>query len=63
VAQPEFPEMLTLKMLAGARDALKDQSSILLTQSLAKSLFGDQNPMNKIVRPDNKLNMKVAWSL
>src|SRR5882724_9225054 len=43
--QPEFPEMLTLKMIMGSRNALKDQSSILLSSSLAKSLFGDVNPM------------------
>jgi len=58
--QPEFPEMLTLKMIMGSRNALKDQSSILLSSSLAKSLFGDVNPMNKVVRLDNKIDVKVA---
>ena len=58
--EPAFPEMLSLKMLRGSRDALKDPSSILLTQSLATSLFGDADPMNKTIRVDNKTNVKVA---
>jgi len=37
--QPEFPVMLGLKMLKGSALALKDPSSILLTESLAKSAF------------------------
>jgi ABC-type antimicrobial peptide transport system permease subunit len=59
-AQPELPVMLTLKMLKGKADALKDPSSIILTESLAKALFGNSDPMNKIVKLDNKLDFKVA---
>jgi putative ABC transport system permease protein len=58
--QPEFPEILTLKMITGSRDALKYPSSVLLMQSVAKALFGDANPLNKIVRFDNKIDMKVG---
>ncbi len=59
-AQPDLPEMLTLKMLRGRRDALKDPSAILLTESLAKALFGDADPMNKLVKLDNKMDLRVA---
>ncbi|MGO8056399.1 ABC transporter permease, partial [Rhizobium leguminosarum] len=52
--QDEFPEMFTFKMVAGNANALKDPSSILLAQSVAKSLFNDMNPLNKTVRIDNK---------
>jgi putative ABC transport system permease protein len=58
--EPAFPEMLTLRMLQGSRDALKDPSSILLTKSLASSLFGEADPMNKTIRVDNTTNLKVA---
>jgi putative ABC transport system permease protein len=58
--EPAFPEMLSLKMLQGSRDALKDPSSILLSKSLATSLFGDADAMNKTIRIDNKTNVKVA---
>src|SRR5258708_7382883 len=58
--QPDLPGMLTLHMLAGSKDALKDPSSILLTATLARSLFGKADPMNKTVRIDNEWDAKVA---
>jgi ABC-type antimicrobial peptide transport system permease subunit len=58
--QPEFPTMLSYKMLEGSRDALKDQSSILLSQSTAIALFGKDDPMGKVVKMDNKTSLKVA---
>jgi ABC-type antimicrobial peptide transport system permease subunit len=58
--QRDFPKMFTLTMVKGRRDVLKDPSSILLAQSLAKALFGNVDPMNKTVRVDNKLDMKVG---
>jgi ABC-type antimicrobial peptide transport system permease subunit len=58
--QPEFPKMFTLKMLNGKEDALKDPSSILLSESVAKALFGKTNPINQTIRLDNKLDFKVA---
>jgi ABC-type antimicrobial peptide transport system permease subunit len=58
--QPDFPEMFTLSMLQGKRNALKDPSSILLAESLAKALFGNSDPINKIIRLDNRQDLKVA---
>ncbi|MGN6640676.1 MAG: ABC transporter permease [Mucilaginibacter sp.] len=57
---PDAPEMLTLQMLAGNRDGLNDKSSILLSGSTAKALFGDADPVNKVVRLDNKDVFKIA---
>ena len=57
---PKGPEMLTLRMLAGNRDALKDKSSMLLSASTAKALFGDADPVNKVIKLDNKDVFKVA---
>jgi putative ABC transport system permease protein len=59
-AQPDLPEMLTLKMNKGSRNAFKDPSSIMLSQSVATALFGNDDPVNKTVRVDNKTDMKVA---
>ncbi|PWU03660.1 MAG: ABC transporter permease [Bacteroidetes bacterium] len=58
--QPEFPEIFTLEMIKGSRSALQDPTSILLTQSLAKSLFGNTDPINKIIKVDNKIDLKVG---
>jgi ABC-type antimicrobial peptide transport system permease subunit len=58
--QAEAPDLLTLKMLSGTRSGLKDPSSILLSASLAKALFGSANPMLQTLKIDNKWNVKVT---
>lgn len=58
--QPDAPQMLTLKMNLGNRDALKEPSSILLSESLSRSLFGDIDPIDRILKIDNRLEVKVA---
>lgn len=59
-AQEAFPRMFTFKMLSGHQDALKDPNSILLARSAAEAIFGDTDPIDKIVRVDNKHDMTVA---
>ncbi|MEP7109988.1 MAG: ABC transporter permease [Ferruginibacter sp.] len=59
-AQPDLPEMLTLTMQKGNRESFQDPSTVLLSQSLAIALFGDADPVNKIIRVDNKIEMKVG---
>jgi putative ABC transport system permease protein len=58
--QPDLPVMLGLKMLAGDQQALKDPSSIMVTRSIAKALFGEGDPTGKTIKVDNKIEMKVA---
>lgn len=57
--QPQAPEVFSLEMLKGTREGLKDPSSILLSQSLAKAYFGDEDPMGKIMTIDKKFVAKV----
>ncbi|WP_185731460.1 ABC transporter permease [Larkinella rosea] len=58
---PEAPDMFTLKMLSGTRAGLKEPASILVSESVAQALFGNtDDPMGKIIRIDNKLNVKVT---
>ena len=58
--QSDFPKMLTLKMRKGVIDGLKDQSSLLISQSAAESLFGDQEPLNQTILIDGKHSAKVT---
>jgi ABC-type antimicrobial peptide transport system permease subunit len=58
--EPEITDMLSLKMLRGTRNGLNDPESILLSQSVAKAFFGDADPINKVIKIDNKLNAKVT---
>ena len=57
--EPDYPEMMTLKMIDGSREALKDPSSILLSQSLAASIFGNLNPVNKTVKIGSNYILQV----
>jgi putative ABC transport system permease protein len=59
-AEPDFPGLFTFKMEEGGQTALNDPSSILLSHTLANILFGRTDPMNRIIRVDNKRDMKVA---
>lgn len=58
--EPDFPEMMTLKMLKGTRNGLKEVNSIMLSESTAQALFGDKDPINQIVKVDNKSSVKVT---
>ena len=59
-AEPNMANLLGLNMIAGSRDALNDISSVLISKSTAKNIFGDEDPMNKIIKISNKLDVKVA---
>ena len=57
---PEITDMLSLDMVGGDRNALRDESSIILSASVAKSLFGMGDPMGKIVNVNNDHPLKVT---
>jgi putative ABC transport system permease protein len=55
-----FFNMFSWKVLKGDPvAAMKDPTSVVLTEATAKALFGNEDPMNKIVRIDNANNLKV----
>jgi len=58
--EDKFPTMFSLNMLKGNINALSDPSSIIISASLAKTLFGDAEPLGKIIKLDNKDNYQVA---
>lgn len=58
--EPKFPEMFTFKMLKGSQKGLKDPYAILISESVATALFGNTDPMNKVVKVDNKTDVKVT---
>ncbi|HVV55682.1 MAG TPA: ABC transporter permease, partial [Mucilaginibacter sp.] len=58
--ETDGPELFTLNMLKGRRDALKDPSSILISASTAKAFFGNDDPMFKVLKLNNQDNLKVA---
>ena len=58
--QPEGAEMLSLNMIHGTREGLRDMHAILLSESLAKKIFGDADPMNQIITMDARWDLKVT---
>lgn len=53
-------EMLSLKMLKGSYESLNDPHSIVLSKSTAASIFGNEDPINKTVTIDNRIEVKVT---
>jgi len=58
-AQQALPSMFTFKMLAGSQQALRDPYAMLISRSTAKALFGEKDPMEKIVRIGDRTDMRV----
>lgn len=63
-ASKEFLEMFEYPLLFGdAETVMDDPSSIVITESLAKELFGDEDPVGQIVRVDDEFDVKVTGIL
>jgi putative ABC transport system permease protein len=58
--EPGITDMLSLDMIKGSREGLKDPASILLSESAARDLFGDSDPMGRPIKIDNKLDVIVT---
>lgn len=58
--EPSFVDMLSVKMLSGNRNGLKDVNAILISESLSKDLFGMESPLDKLIKIDNKESVKVV---
>ena len=58
--EPAITEMLSLKMLKGSRAALNTGNSVIISAGTAKALFGDHDPLEKLVKIDNRFNVVVT---
>lgn len=57
----DFLKMFRFHLLSGnAATVLNEPFSVVLTQSAAKALFGNDNPIGKMLRIDNVHDVKVA---
>jgi len=60
-ADPAFLDMFSYRFIRGDRKtAFADPSSLILTESEARALFGDENPIGQVIKMDNKYQMKVT---
>jgi putative ABC transport system permease protein len=59
-----FLDMFSFPLITGSkRTALKDLHGIVITESLAKKIFGSEDPVNKVIRLDNAQSFTVTGVL
>lgn len=59
-AEDEFLEMLSVEMVNGSEEALDDPYTILISSTLASTIFGNRDPMDKTVKMDNNHDLKIG---
>jgi ABC-type antimicrobial peptide transport system permease subunit len=57
---PEGLEMFSPKMLKGSYGSLNDMNSIVLSKSTATALFGNDDPIDKSLKIDNRIDVIVT---
>ncbi len=58
--QQEGPELFGIEVIKGENDGLREINSIMLSESTANALFGNENPIGKIVKVSNQYDMNVS---
>jgi putative ABC transport system permease protein len=58
--EPQVTEMLSLKMQTGTRAGLKDPRSILLSSSVANAFFGEESPLDKTLKMNDRTDLRVT---
>lgn len=58
--QANGPEQLSLKMIRGSYEGFNDMFSIFLSESLSKKFFGDEDPLNKMIKLDGNADLLVT---
>ena len=64
IVDPDFLRMFSFPLLKGdIGTALNEVNSVVITQSLAKKLFGNENPIGKTVKIHNSINFNITGVL
>src|ERR1700722_704362 len=64
LVDPDFLSMFSFPLLKGdEKTVLNDPYSIVLTEKLAKRIFGNENPIGKVIKVENDENYKVTGIL
>lgn len=57
--EPQFIDIFSLRMIQGTKDALKSMHSVVVSETLADMLLGE-NPVGKIIKFDNRDELVVT---
>ena len=58
--QEEALDIFTPKIVKGEANGLKEKNSIMLSESTAKALFGNEDPIGKVIKVNNQDDMLVT---
>src|SRR5258707_14188847 len=59
-SEPGFDELFSIDLIKGSAKGMNDPSSMLLSASAAKAYFGDEDPINQVLKLDDQYTAKVA---
>lgn len=63
-AERDFFDIMDFPLLRGDRNTmLTEPNTAVITERIAKKFFGDQDPINQIIRFENKLDFKITGIL
>ncbi|MBN2245967.1 MAG: ABC transporter permease [Candidatus Aminicenantes bacterium] len=61
---PSFLDIFSFPLLKGSsQDVLRNQDSILLTESMARKYFGDQDPLGQVLTVNQAIDVKISGIL
>jgi putative ABC transport system permease protein len=64
IVDSTFLQVFSFPLVKGdPKTALMDPGSIILTESLAKSLYGNKDPMGELITVDNRIPLKITGIL
>jgi len=58
--QRPAPDLLDLTIIKGEKDGLREMNSIMLSESVAHALFGNEDPIGKPVEVNNQYDVAVS---
>jgi putative ABC transport system permease protein len=58
--QRDFLPMFSVRLLKGSMASLNDPYSTVISASLAQVMYGDADPLGKLVKIDNKSTLKIS---
>jgi putative ABC transport system permease protein len=58
--EKEAPDIFSFTMLRGDRNGLSDPSSVMISESAAKSYFGSEDPVGKTIKVDQQPPLKIT---
>ncbi|HLN56605.1 MAG TPA: ABC transporter permease [Bacteroidales bacterium] len=60
---PEFLDIFTFKLLYGEKESISSQGNVIVSQEMAKRLFGNEFPMGKMISIVNDKNQEFTYTI